>query len=133
MTRVPRLSDSLTFSASSRQQITSKKLVASCHSPLLRSCQRRLTATPSRALAWPLGVNRSSGSRVMLPTIVMLLPDIFCLPSYASAGAAAGAARAFRAASGMRTTLWRMTSSARESIRWSSSITSGSAVASMRT
>src|SRR5438270_12724067 len=29
---------------------------------------------PSEALAWPLGVNRSSGSRVMLPTSVMLFP-----------------------------------------------------------
>src|SRR5882672_9208125 len=29
---------------------------------------------PSEALACPLGVNRSSGSRVMLPTSVMLFP-----------------------------------------------------------
>ena len=39
-------------SARSRQQMTSKNEVDSCHSWVLLSCQRRLTATPS-CVAWP--------------------------------------------------------------------------------
>ena len=55
-TREPFASDSLTFSAISRQHTTSKKLVASCHSLVLRSIQRRFTATPKRVFDAPLGV-----------------------------------------------------------------------------
>src|SRR5205814_36008 len=74
ITRAPFCRDSLVFSAISRQHTTLKNEVASSHSWVWRFCQRRLTAMPSEALAWPLGVNRSSGSRVMLPTSVMLFP-----------------------------------------------------------
>src|SRR5205814_3605090 len=66
--------EALAFSAISRQQTTSKNDTASCHSPDWRSCQRRLTARPKLAVACPLGVNRSSGSRVTLPTRVTLFP-----------------------------------------------------------
>src|SRR5438132_7010626 len=51
-----------------------KNEVASSHSWVWRFCHRRLTARPSEAFACPLGVNRNSGSRVMLPTSVMLFP-----------------------------------------------------------
>src|ERR671919_1923734 len=79
MTRAPFFSDDAAFSAMSCQQTTSKKLTFSSHSPVERFCQRRFTATPRRAWAWPLGVKRSSGSRVTFPTMVMLLPDISSL------------------------------------------------------
>ena len=46
---------------------------ASCHSWVLRSCQRRLTATPSWAVACPSLVYRISGSRVRLPVMVVVL------------------------------------------------------------
>jgi len=52
-TRMPLVRLSATFSARSRQQMTSKNDVDSCHSWVVRSCQRRLTATPSWAVAWP--------------------------------------------------------------------------------
>jgi hypothetical protein len=44
---------------------------ASFHCPLASSFTRRLTATLKFATAAPLGVYRSSGSSVMLPTIVI--------------------------------------------------------------
>src|SRR6202040_2861788 len=43
-------------------------------------CQRRLTATPKLAVAWPVGVMRSSGSLVRFPTMVRLLVMVF--PSF---------------------------------------------------
>ena len=51
--RIPLESESATFSARSRQHTTSKNDVASCHSWVVRSCQRRLTAMPSWAVARP--------------------------------------------------------------------------------
>src|SRR6516162_6769675 len=74
MTRVPRVRDWAVFSASWPHETTSKNDVASSHSWVWRFCQRRLTATPKVAVAWPLGVNRSSGSRVRLPTMLMWFP-----------------------------------------------------------
>jgi hypothetical protein len=50
-TRMPLVRLSATFSARSRQHTTSKNDVASCHSLVTLSCQRRLTATPSWAVA----------------------------------------------------------------------------------
>src|SRR6202012_6222561 len=73
MTRAPRVRVSLTFSAISLQHTTSKKDVASSHSWVWRFCQRRLTASPKEAVGCPVLVNRSSGSRVMLPTRITLL------------------------------------------------------------
>ena len=73
-TRAPLVSDSLAFSAISRQQTTSKNDTASFFSLVWRSFQTRLTASPKVAVAWPLGVKRSSGSRVTLPTRVTLFP-----------------------------------------------------------
>ena len=70
ITREPFSSDSLTFWARSRQQVTLKKEVDSSHCWLSRFCHRRLTATPKVVTGAPDGVKRSSGSRVRLPTMV---------------------------------------------------------------
>src|SRR5262245_17553419 len=90
-TRAPFSSDSDTFWARSRQQVTLKKEVLSSHCWLSRFCHRRLTATPKVVTGAPAGVKRSSGSRVRLPTMVTL-DDIGSLPpSWQPArGAAAG-------------------------------------------
>src|SRR5207248_1381691 len=72
--RAPFWIDSPTFSPMSPQQTTLKNDVASSHSWVWRFCHRRLTARPKLAFAWPLAVNRSSGSRVTFPTTVTLLP-----------------------------------------------------------
>ena len=79
MTREPFASDSLAFSAISRQHTMSKNDTASLRSFVCRSFQTRLTASPKLAVAWPEGVNLNSGSRVMLPTRVMLLPFAIAL------------------------------------------------------
>ena len=50
-TRAPLVSDSLTFSAISRQQTTSKNDTASFRSLVWRSFQTRLTARPKEAVA----------------------------------------------------------------------------------
>jgi len=71
-TRMP-LRLSAKFSARSRQQMTSKKDVDSCHSRVVLSCQRRFTATPSWAVAWPSRALRVSGSRVRFPMMVVVL------------------------------------------------------------
>src|SRR4051812_48739687 len=76
MTRAPLGRDSATFSANDPQHTMLKKEVCSSHSLLWRFCQRRLTARPKLALGWPLGVNRSSGSRVMFPVTVTWLSGI---------------------------------------------------------
>jgi hypothetical protein len=55
---------------------TSKKDVDSLRSWLWRSVQVRLTATAKVAVAWPLLVKRSSGSRVKLPAMVTVLSVI---------------------------------------------------------
>jgi hypothetical protein len=75
-TRAPLDNDSLAFSAISRQQTMSKNDTASFFSLVWRSFHTRLTARPKLAVAWPLAVNRSSGSLVMLPTTVTLFPFI---------------------------------------------------------
>src|SRR5690606_1713783 len=71
-TRAPFSSDSLTFCARSRKQVTLKNEVLSSHCWDSRFCHRRFTATPKVVTGAPAGVNRSSGSRVRLPTIVTL-------------------------------------------------------------
>jgi len=74
MTRAPTWRDSTTFSASSRQTVTSKKSVAWTLSPL-PLVKLRSTATQNLPTAAPEGVYRSSGSRVMLPTRVTVCPS----------------------------------------------------------
>src|SRR5205823_6037170 len=74
MMRAPLVRDSLAFSAISRQHTMLKNEVASSHSFVWRFCQRRFTARPNVAVACPVAVNRSSGSRVMLPIRVTLFP-----------------------------------------------------------
>src|ERR1019366_6737162 len=87
MTREPRLRLSAAFSAISRQQTTSKNEVASSHSCVWRFCHRRLTANPKLAVAWPVLVKRSSGSRVMFPTSVTTFPlAISALPTGGGGG-----------------------------------------------
>src|ERR1700691_2647344 len=85
MTRAPLWVLSLTFSASSRQQTTSKNDVASSHSCVWRFCQRRLTASPKVVVDCPLGVTRISGSRVTFPTRTTLFPFDISLPVLGSA------------------------------------------------
>jgi hypothetical protein len=75
-TRAPLVSDAPTFSASCRQATTLKKLVCSSHSWVCWFRQERFTATPKVTFETPLGVYRISGSRVMLPEIVMLLVSV---------------------------------------------------------
>src|SRR5207244_994031 len=67
-----------------RQQTTLKNDVASSQSLVWRFCHRRLTASPNVAVACPVAVNRSSGSRVMLPTRVTLFPFAISLRSVPS-------------------------------------------------
>src|ERR1700722_178112 len=74
MTLSPMVRLSAALSAISRQHPTSKNEVASSHSCVWRFCHRRLTARPKLAVAWPVLVNRSSGSRVMFPTRVTTFP-----------------------------------------------------------
>ena len=63
MTRVPRLSDSATFSAASRQiEQRMNSVSPSFHSLLCRSKARGVEATVKFATAAPEGVNRSSGA-----------------------------------------------------------------------
>src|SRR6478672_864293 len=71
MTRVPRWSDSATFSAASRHTEQRMNSVSpSFHSLLWRSNVRGVDATVKLATAAPDGVNRSSGSLVRLPMMV---------------------------------------------------------------
>src|SRR4051794_40631807 len=74
MTRMPRVSDSATFSAAWRQ-IEQRRNSASpsFHSFELRSNVRGVDAMVNDATAAPEGVNRSSGSAVRLPTTVMIV------------------------------------------------------------
>jgi hypothetical protein len=72
MTRVPRCSDSATFSAASRHTEQRMNSVSpSFHSLACRSNVRGVDATVKFATAAPDGVKRSSGSAVRLPTMVM--------------------------------------------------------------
>src|SRR3982751_6860166 len=72
MTRVPRCSDSATFSAAWRHTLQRRNSVSlSFHSLDCRSNVRGVEATVKLATAAPPGVKRSSGSSVTLPTTVM--------------------------------------------------------------
>src|SRR5579884_1337767 len=73
-TRLPRAKDWSQFSPRVPQATTSMNDVDSSHSLDWRFCHLRLTATPKVAMAWPAPVKRSSGSRVMFPVMVTLLP-----------------------------------------------------------
>src|SRR5690554_1623738 len=69
---MPRVSDSATFSAAWRQTLQRRNRASpSFHSPVWRSKVRGVDATVKLATAAPLGVKRSSGSAVRLPTMVM--------------------------------------------------------------
>src|SRR5688500_16044367 len=72
---MPLVTDSATFSASWRQQVTSKKLTCSSDSLVWRLVVRWFHANPNVATAAPPGVKRSSGSRVTLPTRTMVLSN----------------------------------------------------------
>ena len=78
-TRAPLVRLRATFSASSRQQATSKKEVDSSHSLVSRFCHRRLTASDSELWAWPSLVYRISGSRVRLPATVTVVWLSWCV------------------------------------------------------
>src|SRR4051812_3296229 len=72
MTAVPRCRDSATFSAAWRQTEQRRKSASpSFHSFVFLSKVRGVEATVKLATAAPLGVKRSSGSAVRLPTTVM--------------------------------------------------------------
>src|SRR4051812_826269 len=72
MTRVPRDRDSATCSAASRHtEQRMNRASPSFHSCACRSNVRGVLATVKFATAAPCGVNRSSGSAVRLPMIVM--------------------------------------------------------------
>src|SRR4051794_566162 len=72
MTAVPRWRDSATFSAAWRQTEQRRKSASpSFHSFVFLSKVRGVEATVKFATAAPLGVKRSSGSAVRLPTTVM--------------------------------------------------------------
>src|SRR4051812_27373091 len=72
MTREPRVSDSATFSPACRHTLQRRNSASpSFHSWDWRSKVRGVEATVKLATAAPLGVKRSSGSAVRLPTTVM--------------------------------------------------------------
>src|SRR3984957_14677840 len=72
MTRMPRCSDSATFSAACRQTLhVRKRLSPSFHSLVVLSMTRGVDATRKVATGWPDAVNRSSGSGTRLPTTVI--------------------------------------------------------------
>src|SRR4029450_5286272 len=92
MTRVPRLSDSATFSAASRQtEQRMNRVSPSFHSLLWRSKARGVDATVKVATAAPDGVNRSSGSPVMLPMMVMTVSPAMVSPPRSVRGSGARA------------------------------------------
>src|SRR5689334_4787242 len=71
MTRMPRVSDSATFSAGCRQTLQRRNSASpSFHSPDWRSKVRGVDATVKLATAAPFGRKRSSGSPVRFPTTV---------------------------------------------------------------
>src|SRR6476661_9605598 len=83
MTRVPRPRDSATFSAASRQtEQRMNRVSPSFHSLLWRSNARGVDATVKLATAAPDGVNRSSGSPVMLPITVMMVSPAMSTPCF---------------------------------------------------
>src|SRR3954453_5063533 len=85
MTRVPLVRDSATFSAASRQIEHRRNSVSpSFHSFVWRSNVRGVEATVKLATAAPDGVNRSSGSPVMLPITVMMVSPAMSTPCFSS-------------------------------------------------
>src|SRR4051812_44569592 len=82
MTRMPRCSDSATFSAACRQTLQlRKRLSPSFHSFVCLSRKRGVDAMRNFATAAPLGVNLSSGSSTRLPTSVMTVsPAAMAVP-----------------------------------------------------
>jgi hypothetical protein len=74
MTRMPRVSDSATFSAACRHTLQRRNNASpSRHSFACRSNTRGVLAMVKLATAAPDGVNRSSGSAVRLPTTLMMV------------------------------------------------------------
>src|SRR3954453_7813517 len=72
ITRVPRVSDSATFSAACRHTLQVRKRPSpSFHSFVVLSKKRGVEATRNFAPAAPLGVKPSSGSSTRFPTMVM--------------------------------------------------------------
>src|SRR4029079_14111918 len=72
ITRIPRVSDSATFSAACRHTLQVRnKLSPSFQSPVELSRNLGVDATRNRATGCPDGVNRSSGSSTRLPAIVI--------------------------------------------------------------
>src|SRR3954470_23135672 len=81
MTRAPRCSDSATFSAACRQMLQRRKSASpSFHSLVCLSRKRGVDATVKFATAAPLGVKRSSGSSVRLPTTVIVVSPAMSRP-----------------------------------------------------
>src|ERR1700722_17824484 len=75
MTRIPRCSDSATFSAACRHTLqVRKRLSPSFHSLVALSRIRGVEATRKVATGWPAGVDRSSGAAPRLPTHVIGVP-----------------------------------------------------------
>ena len=83
ITRIPRVSDSATFSAACRHTLQVRnRLSPSFHSPVELSLNRGVDATRNFATGCPDGVNRSSGSSTRLPAIVIWVsPAAICLLS----------------------------------------------------
>src|SRR5690348_737828 len=72
ITRMPRVSDSATFSAACRHTLQVRnRLSPSFHSLVFLSRNLGVEATRNRATGWPAGVKRSSGSSTRLPAIVI--------------------------------------------------------------
>ena len=127
MTRVPRWSDSAMFSAASRQiEQRMKRVSPSFHSLDCRSNVRGVDATVKFATAAPEGVNRSSGSAVRLPTMVMVVSP--AMGQVAPSCPVPRCAVWTRAQAPGRMSLVRMTDSLRPSWRSSSLAVAGSEV-----
>src|SRR4051795_1164038 len=82
MTRLPRCSDSATFSAACRHTVQDRNSGSpSFHSPDALSMNRGVEATRNLATAAPDGVNRNSGSSVRLPMTVMVVSPAMTISS----------------------------------------------------
>ena len=125
ITRVPRCSDSATFSAASRHTEQRMNSVSpSFHSLLCRSNVRGVEATVKFATAAPDGVKRSSGSPVRLPMMVMTVSP--AMKQFPCVGVGCSVSVGCQAPG--RSSLVRMTDSLRLSWRSSSLAVAGSAV-----
>jgi hypothetical protein len=112
ITRMPRCSDSATFSAACRQTEQDRNSVSpSFHSLACRSKVRGVDAIRKLATAAPEGVKRSSGSSTRLPMIVMTVSPAIRPPAV---GGPVGLGSARQCTSG-RMTLVRSTDSFRVS------------------